>query len=178
MSGSGVVVDRMGLVLTAAHVAGRAGRGCFVILRDGSRLVGIAVAVNTQSDFAIVKIASDPGLRPATMASAGAVEQIAVLVALGHSRGYQTGRAPEMRTGHRIARPAGMVGQAGRMITNIDLVRGDSGGPLFNPAGELVAIHVMSLRDDVGSYGAHIPIDVIRPALTEVCRRFSFEPAS
>lgn len=175
-SGSGVIVDRRGLVLTAAHVVGRAGRGCFVILPDGSRMVGVAVAVNTRDDFAILKIAPGPDLYPVRLAKTFDSEQVPVVIALGHSGGRRAGGSLEIRSGRLVSRPEEISRRTMAVWTSIHLERGDSGGPLFNAAGELVAIHARSLRSPGGEYGVHVPIDLIRPALSELCRRLPSGP--
>ena len=59
-SGSGVVVNKEGLVLTAGHVSGRPGRAVTIILNDGRRLKGKALGKVDKDDSGMVQITDPP----------------------------------------------------------------------------------------------------------------------
>jgi S1-C subfamily serine protease len=170
-SGSGVVIGREGLVLTAAHVAGREGRGCFVILEDGTRLLGISVAVNSRHDFAIVKVPGVAELCAAELADGNRVGEGSEVIAIGYSRGFRAGRPASVRRCRRTSRGSDMPQSAASIYSDAALVPGDSGGPLFDRGGRLVGIHVQALRTSDGAAAMHVSIEVIRPVLAELRRR-------
>ncbi|HCE06744.1 MAG TPA: hypothetical protein DEQ62_10470, partial [Verrucomicrobiales bacterium] len=59
-SGSGVVVNKEGLVLTAGHVSGKPGRAVKIILADGRELKGKALGMNGKTDSGLVQITDPP----------------------------------------------------------------------------------------------------------------------
>ena len=63
-SGSGVIVNKDGLVLTAGHVSGRPGRAVTVVLADGRRLKGKALGAHKGSDSGMVRITDPPDNLP------------------------------------------------------------------------------------------------------------------
>ena len=54
-SGSGVLVSKEGLVLTASHVSGKPGRAVKIILADGRELKGKALGMNGKTDSGLVR---------------------------------------------------------------------------------------------------------------------------
>src|SRR5260370_6648510 len=58
-SGSGVVINSEGYVLTAGHVSGKPGQDCFLIFPDGKRVKGKTVGWNKGMDSGMIKIAED-----------------------------------------------------------------------------------------------------------------------
>jgi serine protease Do len=133
--GSGVIVSEKGLVLTAAHVVMVPGRKVTVVLSDGKHLEGRAVGVNSSSDCGAVQI-TEGGPFPACKISD--LQNLRVgdwCVATGHPGGYQEGRSPVVRLGRVVELAAGM------MQSDCTLLGGDSGGPLFDLNGNIIAIH-------------------------------------
>ena len=55
-SGSGVVISAEGLVLTAGHVAERAGAPCILRFPDGQRRRGKTLGVNRDADTGLIQI--------------------------------------------------------------------------------------------------------------------------
>lgn len=133
--GSGVIVTENGLVLTAGHVISIPGRKLIVVLSDGRRVAGRALGVNTASDCGMVQI-TEPGPYPASKISDLADLKIGDwCVGIGHPGGYQVGRPPVMRLGRIVA-----IHQT-LLESDCPLLGGDSGGPLFDLAGNIIGIH-------------------------------------
>jgi serine protease Do len=133
--GSGVIVSEHGLVLTAAHVVMIPGRKVTVVLSDGKHLEARALGVNSSSDCGAVQI-TEGGPFPACKISD--VQNLRAgdwCIATGHPGGYQEGRSPVMRLGRVVELTAGM------MQSDCPLLGGDSGGPLFDLNGNIIAIH-------------------------------------
>lgn len=133
--GSGVIVSESGLVLTAAHVVMTPGRKVTVVLSDGKHLDGHSLGVNTGSDCGAVQI-TEGGPFPACKLSDMRTLRVGDwCLATGHPGGYQEGRAPVVRLGRIVEFLAGMV------QTDCPLLGGDSGGPLFDLNGNVIAIN-------------------------------------
>lgn len=150
--GSGVVVSESGLVLTAAHVLGAHHRPATVVLSDGQRLKGVTLGAHHFLDIGMVQIKNPPP--HLAFAPAAPLHEIALgewVVATGQPGGKLDDRAPPVRLGRVLASGAHWI------CTDCALVGGDSGGPLFNMHGEVVAIH-MSIGPKV-VHNFHVPIN-------------------
>ncbi|MCA9234653.1 MAG: trypsin-like peptidase domain-containing protein [Planctomycetales bacterium] len=134
--GSGVVVNPEGLILTAGHVVGRAGRRVTVIFSDGRRLMGRSLGADHDADAGMVQL-DDP---PADLAYSPIAEDETLppgtwVVTTGQPGGIVADRAPPVRLGRVLFTGHDVV------CTDCEIVGGDSGGPLLNMRGEVVGIH-------------------------------------
>lgn len=133
--GSGVIVSEKGLVLTAAHVVMVAGRKVTVVLSDGKHLEGRALGVNYSSDCGAVQITEGGPFPACKISDMQTLRAGDWCIATGHPGGYQEGRSPVMRLGRVVQLTAGMI------QSDCPLLGGDSGGPLFDLNGNVIAIH-------------------------------------
>ena len=149
--GSGVIVSEDGLVLTAAHVSVRPDRPVKITLRDGREVGAVSLGLNDLADAGMVKIIEE-GPWPHVEVFRGMNRQAgAWCFALGHPGGLDLERGPVLRVGRLIGEHA-LV-----MRTDCHLIGGDSGGPLFNLAGEVIGIHSRVSEDIEDNY--HAPIE-------------------
>ncbi len=153
--GCGVIITASGYVLSAAHVATRPGRKANITLSDGRRIQATTLGMNRHVDAGLLKI--DPhqnGGSPWPHATLGTSEPLKSgmwCIATGHPGGYESGRGPVSRVGRILEiRP-------GSIVTDCALIGGDSGGPLFDIGGRLIAIH-SRIGNDVDE-NLHVPID-------------------
>ena len=154
-AGSGVIVNKEGIVLTAAHVVSRAGRRAWVELPDGRRLAGRSLGANHDVDAGMIKIDSPPSDLPYTPIHEGPELQPGEwVVTIGQPGGIIEDRAPPVRFGRVLFRGDGIL------CTDCKLVGGDSGGPLFNMSGEVVGIH--SSIGPMLTHNFHVPIHAYR----------------
>ena len=148
--GTGVIVSEDGYVLTAAHVSGRPGRPVTVILNDGTELNGVALGRHTGTDAGLVKI-TDAGRWPvAKVGDLRHLKQGDWVIGTGHPGGLTTDRLPVIRLGRVIANMKWII------HTDVTLVGGDSGGPLFDLNGRVVGIH--SRIGPGAELNFHVPI--------------------
>lgn len=134
-SGSGVIVSDEGLILTAAHVI-QGAESVLVVFPNGKQVQGNVLGANYSRDIAMVKI-QEKGKWPAVdLGASKALEAGDWVVALGHSAGFDAARTPPVRFGRVISK-----GPGNYLTTDCTLIGGDSGGPLFDLEGRLIAIH-------------------------------------
>lgn len=152
-TGSGVIVSEQGLVMTAAHVSTAVGKEVTVIMPDGLRLKAETLGLMAEVDAALVQITE-----PLETGAAFPTVEIKTkndtelgdwVFALGHSGGFDKERGINTRLS-RIVRIANNTIQ-----TDGSLIGGDSGGPLFDMEGSLVAIH--------SRVGPQIPVNMHVP---------------
>lgn len=153
--GGGVIVTGTGYILTAAHVAMRPGQRAIVTMSDGRRLTATTLGMNRNVDAGLIKIrdGQNDG-QPYPHATLGSSEGLVPgmwCVATGHPGGYDRRRGAVTRIGRILA-----VGDSA-IVTDCALVGGDSGGPLFDLSGKLIAVH-SRIGNDVAD-NLHVPID-------------------
>lgn len=135
-SGSGILVSEKGLVFSAAHVVDKKGTTLKIILPDGTRLPGKTTAQNSNSDAGMAKITSQLNKKLPCVEKAEKMPRVGDWVfALGHGGGLDRKRGPMVRLGRVVSLKNGVI------QTDCKLIRGDSGGPLFNLDGKLIGIH-------------------------------------
>jgi len=135
-SGSGIIVSADGLILTAAHVI-QGAEELIVVFPDGREVKGQSLGANYTRDAAMVRIVGNDGPWPvAGLGASRTLEAGDWVVALGHSAGFDAARTPPVRFGRVISKGPGNF-----LTTDCTLIGGDSGGPLFDLDGRLVAIH-------------------------------------
>lgn len=134
-SGSGVVVSKQGLVLTAAHVI-QGAEEILVIFPDGKQEKGKVLGANYSKDIAMVQLPSDRDWTPLQLGESDSLKAGDWVVSLGHSAGFDANRPPPVRFGRVVSTGPGKF-----LTTDCALIGGDSGGPLFDLEGRVIGIH-------------------------------------
>lgn len=134
-SGSGVIVSPDGLILTAGHVV-KGAEEMTIVFPNGKQAKGRVLGANYTKDTGMIQI-TDKG--PWPYVPLGHSQNLTtgdLVIALGHAGGYDPVRTPPVRFGRVMS-----IDKQGFLNTDCTLIGGDSGGPLFDLQGRLVAIH-------------------------------------
>ena len=169
-TGSGVIYDADGWILTNRHVVENASE-LLVILNDGREFTGTTYGIDTLTDLAIVKIdATD--LPSAPLGTSADLEPGQLAIAIGNPLGYEN------------TVTTGVVSGLGRRITASDASQtsaetlrnliqtdaainpGNSGGPLVNSAGQVIGVNT-AVNTEAQGLGFAIPIDVAKPIMQQ-----------
>lgn len=134
---SGVIISPTGLILTAAHVVGKPGRDIRVVLEDGSTTTAKSLGLDQATDAALAQLKDRGKPWPSVNLSREVVKAQPGewCFALGHPGGFDKARGAVLRVGKIIKQTANSL------HSDCVLMGGDSGGPLFNLAGEVIGIH-------------------------------------
>ncbi|MBC8092695.1 MAG: trypsin-like peptidase domain-containing protein, partial [Pseudonocardia sp.] len=179
-TGSGVVIDAAGFVLTNNHVIAPAaeveGATIDVVFSDGTRTRAQIVGRDPKTDLAVVRV----GVTNPTVAQIGSSDSLAVgdgVIAIGSPLGL----AGTVTDGivSAVNRPVRLEG--GEVNAVIDAIQtdaainpGNSGGPLVDSTGAVIGINtaISSPSQDGGSIGLGfaIPIDDARVIAEELIR--------
>ena len=153
-AGSGVVVSSDGLILTAAHVIGKTGKKMKVRFPDGKTASAISLGGSEISDAGMLQIL-DKGPWPFVEIAKNKNSKIGDwCFGIGHPGGFDSERGIVVRIGRIIEK------KDETMQTDSRLLGGDSGGPLFDFDGKVIAIHSrISKRPD---QNFHVPIESFR----------------
>ena len=139
------------VVVTNAHVL-RA--SCIRIrLVDGRQFEGHLIGADRRADLALVHMPR-AGVAPAALADSDALRVGSIVVALGHPRGLR--RTVTAGVVHALV-PA-LPGGRRWIQADLRLAPGNSGGPLADPAGQVVGINTMI----AGGLALAIPINDVR----------------
>lgn len=152
-AGSGVIVSKDGLVLTAGHVLASGGDDIMIILPDGRQVKAKSLGRDMDRDAALAQI-TEPGDWPhVEMAEGKSVESGEWCVAMGHPGGFDLQRGAPVRLGRLWDKSEDSYYRSDCTVSG-----GDSGGPLFDLDGKVIGIH-SSISTDVAE-NRHVPIDV------------------
>lgn len=134
---SGVIISSTGLILTAAHVVDKPGRDIRVVLDDGSVTTAKSLGLDQATDAALAQLKDRGKPWPSVNLSREVVKAQPGewCFALGHPGGFDKARGAVLRVGKIVKQTANSL------HTDCVLMGGDSGGPLFNIAGEVIGIH-------------------------------------
>ena len=136
-SGSGVVVSEEGLVLTASHVVDGFDE-VVAVFPSGEQVQARVLGANRNNDEAMVQLLGERATPWPTvkMGDSDAAKVGDFVIALGHAGGFDALRPPPVRFGRILGRNS-----FDYLVTDCTLIGGDSGGPLFDLQGRLIAIH-------------------------------------
>ena len=149
--GTGVIVSEDGLVLTAAHVSGEPGRPISCVMPDGKRVRARTLGRFDHADAGMVQLDGEGPWPFSPLGSRKSVDAGDWCFALGHPGGFDKDRGPVLRVGKVI------YARSDTIRTDCELLRGDSGGPLFNVNGEVIGIN--SRIGDPLDDNYHAPVD-------------------
>jgi serine protease Do len=144
--GAGVIWPGDGLVLTNHHViSGRRRRGNIrVALHDGRTLDADVVKSGRNLDLALLRLEGDHGDLPAAPVGDSYALRVGELVyAIGHPWGSVGAVSAGIVGGVGELRGPGRGFSARYVRSDVALAPGNSGGPLLNARGEVVAINAM-----------------------------------
>ncbi len=156
--GSGFILGSQGLVLTNQHVIDES-RNITVRLFDGSEYPAEIVGSDQETDLALMRIKPKRRLEAAQLGDSDALRVGDWVMAVGNPFNYE----------HSVT--VGVVSAKGRKIDESPFERyiqtdaainfGNSGGPLFNTSGEVVAI-TTAISKKGRNIGFAIPINFAR----------------
>ncbi|MCZ6915341.1 MAG: trypsin-like peptidase domain-containing protein [Gemmatimonadetes bacterium] len=168
--GSGVLISHDGEVLTAAHVV-QAAELVMVEFPTGERIAATVASSVPSADVALLRLEHRPsGVVPATLGNSDAMEvgnQVLVIGApLGVTHTLTVGHISGRRT---LNRTMGAIFRAELLQTDAAINQGNSGGPMFNMAGEVVGIvsHIISQTGGSSGLGFVITSNMARELLLE-----------
>lgn len=177
--GTGFVVDGDGYLLTSSHVVhdystGTDANVIFVEFPNHARVPAQLRGIDRFSDVAVLKV--DPGaagkLTPLPLGDSDRTivgEPLAVIGApFGNASSLSTGIVSSIRTVDSEINETSRI--AGAIQTDAAINKGNSGGPIFNAEGEVIAIaqQIKSPSGTNAGVGFGIPINTARRALEQI----------
>ena len=158
--GSGVIIDKEGFIITAAHVVDSANE-ISVKLQNGTTFPADVISSSNAADVALLKLRIVPlSLKPARLGISSDSKIGGQIFIIGAPRGLEH----SLSVGH-ISRKMdkNMISNgemAGYIQTDASINQGNSGGPMFNMKGEVVGIVSFILSNSGGFEGLGFAVDI------------------
>ena len=134
-SGSGVIVNKEGLILSAAHVV-QGNEEMNVIFSDGKVYIAKVLGSNRTTDAAMLQLVKQKEWPFAEIGDSDSMDIGQYVIAMGHAGGYDTRRPAPVRFGRLLSK-----NRRGFITSDSVLIGGDSGGPLYDLDGKVVGIN-------------------------------------
>lgn len=159
-SGTGIVMNNDGYILTNAHVVN--GASALSVYTSGSSKERAAriVGVSPCDDLAVIKVDDTTGFKPATFGKSGTQHVGEDVAAIGYPLNFDIG------TDISIAR--GIISKLDQTIqpyesliqTDAAINHGNSGGPLVNTKGQVIGINTLSFDQALKATGINYAISI------------------
>ncbi|MBA3943139.1 MAG: trypsin-like peptidase domain-containing protein [Herpetosiphonaceae bacterium] len=157
-SGSGIVVDARGYILTNEHVVDGS-QTVKVIFSTGTMVTGQVAGTDTGDDLAIVKVALPANTPVATLGNSDQTQVGDTAIAIGTPFGLdETVTQGIISAVHRDYQSGNSPIQRNLLQTDAPINPGNSGGPLLNAQGEVIGINTMIESPIRGSVGVGFAI--------------------
>jgi serine protease Do len=158
-TGSGVIVDKEGLIITNNHVVGDA-KEVEVRLSDKTKFVGQVIGRDPDTDIAIVKITPTGDLPTVPFGDSSKVRVGQWVIAVGNP--FSLDRTVTLGVVSGLERDAVRLSRYEAFIqTDASINPGNSGGPLFNIKGEVIGINTAIINYAQG-IGFAIPSNMVQ----------------
>ena len=167
-SGSGVIIDMQGHIVTNNHVVGDASE-VEVRLSDKTKFIAQVIGKDPDTDLAVLKISTDRSLPSASFGDSGAVKVGQWVMAVGNPFGLD--RTVTLGVVSGIGRDNMNLSRYENFIqTDASINPGNSGGPLFNMHGEVVGINTAIINFAQG-IGFAIPSNMAKQVIQQLLER-------
>jgi serine protease Do len=180
-TGSGVILDADGYIVTNFHVVAGARRvqvsipvpdeslkGRTSILRHSVRLVGgQVVGMDRETDIAVIKVQAK-GLPALRLGDSDAVDQGQLVFAFGSPLGLEN--TVTMGVVSSVARQLEAESPVVYIQTDAPINPGNSGGPLIDSDGNVIGINTMIFSQSGGSEGIGfaVPSNIVRAVYEQI----------
>ena len=157
--GSGFVVDPEGIIITNNHVIADADE-ITVDFTDGSKLIAEVIGTDPKTDIAVLKVKPPKPLQAVSFGKSTSARVGDWVMAIGNPFGQ--GSSVTLGIVSAINRDIRSGPYDNFIQTDAAINRGNSGGPLFNMAGEVIGINTAIISPSGGSIGLgfSIPSDL------------------
>lgn len=168
-SGSGIIIDSSGNIVTNYHVIEGSSK-IKVKLTSGNEYDATVIGGDEKTDIAVIKISAAEELHVATIGNSDEVEVGSLAVAIGNplaselfgtvTAGVISGVNRSMTVGQR---------EMNLIQTDAAISPGNSGGALINKYGEVIGINSVKLVDDAAEgLGFAIPMNEAVPIMQDL----------
>ena len=167
-SGSGVIIDPQGHIVTNNHVVGEANE-VEVRLSDKTKFIAQVIGKDPDTDVALLKVVTDRNLPYASFGDSGTVKVGQWVLAVGNPFGLD--RTVTLGVVSGMGRDNMNLSRYENFIqTDASINPGNSGGPLFNMQGQIIGINTAIINFAQG-IGFAIPSNMTKQVIQQLLAR-------
>jgi Do/DeqQ family serine protease len=166
--GSGVIIEKSGLILTNNHVVKDADE-ITVKFANKQEVKGKVVGTDAKTDLAVIRVSAKEDLPVATLGNSDTLQVGEWAIAIGNPFGLD----------HTLT--VGVISATGRsevgiaayenfIQTDASITPGTSGGPLLNVRGEVIGINTAIVASGQG-IGFAIPVNMARKVMEDLVKK-------
>lgn len=167
-TGSGIVLDQSGDILTNAHVVSGASQ-IQVTFNDGRSATATLVNANARADLAVIRVsAAAASLHPLPLGNSDTVRVGDAVYAIGAPFGLAESMTAGIVSG--LNRTDQSSGRSGLIQTDAPINPGNSGGALLNTQGQVIGVNDSIESPIAGNVGVGfaIPVNVVKQLLASL----------
>ena len=169
-TGSGVVLDAAGNIVTNRHVVSGA-TTTTVIFSDGREFSARTIGMDSETDVAVIRLDKPPqDLIAARLGDSDALEVGEWVLAVGSPLGLDQTITAGIISGRPRIDDGGSSARRGYLLTDAKVNPGDSGGPLVDLTGQVVGLTTLISAGPGGSYAYAVPINRVRRVAVALIR--------
>jgi len=176
-SGSGVIINPTGYILTNNHVVGDADEDqVTVVLNDSRRLKARIIGTDPSTDLAVVKVEAKD-LPTASLGNSDELEVGEWVVAIGNPLGLTSTVTAGIvsaigRSQIGVIRDSGGYGIENFIQTDAAINPGNSGGPLVDLNGDVIGINtaIATTNARYQGYGFAIPVNLAKTVVEDLIK--------
>jgi serine protease Do len=171
-TGSGVVVDNNGYILTNNHVVDKADRIQVKFPHDSAQYDAKVIGVDAPTDLAVIRVTGKRNISVAKIGNSDAVQVGDWAVAIGSPFGFQA----TVTAGIISAKERDIQGESSQfqhfLQTDAAINPGNSGGPLLNIRGEVIGINtaIASRSGGFQGVGFALPINTAATVYNDIIK--------
>ncbi|MFC1675496.1 S1C family serine protease [Planctomycetota bacterium] len=171
--GSGIIVDRRGYIVTNAHVVASAVNIKVITFSSGREVYpAVIIRKDMENDIAILKIEPDAPLPTAILGDSDLIKVADKVLTVGSPFGLEQTVTAGIISDDSRDLVIDTILYEDMIQTDAAINRGNSGGPLVNGSGEVIAINT-AIYAPTGVFtgvGFAIPINKVKPIVKETIR--------
>lgn len=183
-TGSGIVIDERGYILTNAHVVNMNGqfvKNPTVQFNNETTTEGTTIWADANMDVAIIKVNPKGKLNVAELGNSDELQIGEKAIAIGNPISLQFSKSVTEGIISGLNRYVGQVSGGGYMTgliqTDASINGGNSGGPLLNAKGQVIGINTVKVQSAEG-LGFSIPINNVKPVIKQVIETGTYRELS
>jgi len=170
-TGSGVIIDPEGYIITNQHVIEEADR-LDVIFDDGSTATAEIMGQDSLTDLAVIKVDTEESLEYAQISDSKSVRPGETVIAIGNPLGVIFQHTVTKGVVSAVERQVPIPGseyQYTFMQTDAAINEGNSGGPLVNLRGDIIGINSAKIQDPlIEGIGFAIPSTTVARVVNDL----------
>lgn len=177
LSGSGLIFDPTGLVVTNNHVVQRS-EFLQVYFGDGTKTDGTVIGTDSVFDIAVIRV-NEPVPAAVPLGNSSGLELGQTVIAIGSPVDQYPGTTTVGVISGLDRRVGGMTSL---IQTDASINSGNSGGPLLSSSGEVIGINTLVVRSTADGktlegLGFAIPSDLVRRIVAQLVSKGNNTPA-